>query len=386
MLLAALDPGRDALLAEPAFHRRLDLAHDVLAVPALLPYPGLEHAVAPRVEGSKSEIFELDADAPQPEAVCDGGVDVDGLARDAASLVERQRLEGAHVVHPVGELDEHDPQIAGHRHQHLAKVLGLRLGEALEPEMGQLADSVHELGDRVAEPGRDMRLGDRRVLHDVMEEGGDDRLVIEAHLREHLRHLHGMVDVGLARCAALSLVGVGAEQEGPVDPVDLRRLEVATGEAFEIADAEHVRDFSPCAPVSSDSAERKDLLRLFLGENGFRRLVQDGLVHLAVGNLAQRDHRRLVTLVLDEQGRAVGDLACALRGDEHQFESVGDFLDAVFDRDPGHVLLRRRRVQCIRGWTRVVQRRFPKPGCLFVDCRLSGRDRNALHAALRDLP
>ena len=206
--------------------------------------------MAPRIEGAEAELLQLDPDASKPEAIGDGCVDLDRFARDAAPLDERQRIEGAHVVQPVRELDEHDPQIAGHRHQHLAEVLGLRLGPALEREMGELADPVDEVGDRVAEPGRDMGLGGRGVLDDVMEQGGDDGLVIEAHLGEDPCDLDGMVYVGLAGGPALLAVGVGPEQEGTMDLLDLRRLQVGAGKAAEIADTRHLRPFNTQAPAS----------------------------------------------------------------------------------------------------------------------------------------
>ena len=55
----------------------------------------------------------------------DGRVDVTGLLRDADPPVFGQMVQGAHVVQPVGELDEDDADIVNHRQQHLAKTLGL---------------------------------------------------------------------------------------------------------------------------------------------------------------------------------------------------------------------------------------------------------------------
>ena len=245
-------------------------------------------------------------------------------------------------MQPVRELDEHDPDVTGHRHQHLAEVLGLRLGPAPEREVGELAYPVDELGDRLAELGRDLRLGGRGVLDDVVEQRGDDGFVIEAHLREDLRDLHGMLDVGFARRPVLAVVGVGAEQEGAMDRFDLCRIEVCAGKAAEVADAEHARAFSrpasappamrdasvlrgcvrswPPAPgavsgrragsrrsagtvaASSGAAEgRRLFLRLVLGEDALRRLFQDALVHHAFRDLAKRDDRRFVPLMGDEQ-------------------------------------------------------------------------------------
>ena len=167
-------------------------------MPARLLDLSLQYPVAPGVECAEAEILELDADAAKPEPIGDGSVDLDRLARDAALLADLERIQGAHVVEPVRELDEHHPDIAGHRHQHLAEVLGLDLGQTLEREVRELADSVHELGYGVAETGRDLGLRGRGILDDVVEKRGDDRLVVEAHLREDLCDLQRVVDVGLA--------------------------------------------------------------------------------------------------------------------------------------------------------------------------------------------
>ena len=61
------------------------------------------------------------------------------------------RRDRAHVVQPVGELDQDDPDVRGHRDHHLAVVLGLRLVAGLEGQPGQLGDAVDEAGDLLAE-------------------------------------------------------------------------------------------------------------------------------------------------------------------------------------------------------------------------------------------
>jgi hypothetical protein len=45
-------------------------------------------------------------------------------------------------VQAVGELDQDDPDIRGHRDHHLAVVLRLRLVAGLERQAGQLGDAV----------------------------------------------------------------------------------------------------------------------------------------------------------------------------------------------------------------------------------------------------
>jgi urocanate hydratase len=48
-------------------------------------------------------------------------------SRDAAPVRRRHRVQRAHVVQPVGELDEDDADVLRHREQHLAETLGLRV-------------------------------------------------------------------------------------------------------------------------------------------------------------------------------------------------------------------------------------------------------------------
>ena len=54
-------------------------------------------------------------------------------------------------MQPVGELDQDDPDVLGHRDHHLAVVLGLAVVAALEGDARELGHAVHELGDLLAE-------------------------------------------------------------------------------------------------------------------------------------------------------------------------------------------------------------------------------------------
>ena len=80
---------------------------------------GLEHL--------EREVLELPLHLPDPEPLGQRRVDLHRLAGDALLLLGRQAVERAHVVEAVGELDEDDPDVLGHRQQHLPDVLGLLL-------------------------------------------------------------------------------------------------------------------------------------------------------------------------------------------------------------------------------------------------------------------
>src|ERR1700756_281968 len=57
---------------------------------------------------------------------------------------------------------------------------------------------------------------------------------------------------------------------------------------------------------------------------------------VAGGDLAQREHRRLVVLEREGGLRAVGEPPGALRREQHQLEEVLDVVQAVFYGDSGH--------------------------------------------------
>ena len=175
---------------------------------------GLDHAVAVGVEGPEAEVLELLLHVVEPEPDGDGSVDLERLAGDAPSSVNLERVDGAHVVEPVGELHEHDAHVVRHREQHLAVVLGLDDIPGGRLDLGQLGDAVHQVGHFPSEVPGDALLSDRRVLHHVVEHPRDDALAVQAHADEDARDLDRMRDVGVPGRALLSAVGFRAEEIG----------------------------------------------------------------------------------------------------------------------------------------------------------------------------
>ena len=123
----------------------------------------------------------------------------------------------------IGELDQDDPDVRGHRDHHLAVVLGLSLVAALEGDPGQLRDAVDEPRDHIAKLGADVFEVGARVLDRVMQQRRADRLGVETQPRAGLRDLERVVDEPLARAAALVDVALTGEREGALDrlPVEL---------------------------------------------------------------------------------------------------------------------------------------------------------------------
>ena len=201
------DVGRHAHVAHALAH----VDEHPLEVLLALRRPGRHHlldlGVALRVQRGEGEVLELPAHLLDPEPVGQRRVDVEGLLGRAPLLPLGHDGERAHVVQPVGQLDQQDPPVVGHGDEHLAdgrRLLRL-LGVELEPV--QLGHPVDDPGHPLAEGLLDGLERQPGVLHGVVEEGGGHGLLVEAELGHDRRHGDRVRDVGLARAPELALVG-----------------------------------------------------------------------------------------------------------------------------------------------------------------------------------
>ena len=195
------------------------LPHVLLAVGAPLGDHRLDLGVLPRVQRLEREVLELPLERVDAEAVRERRVDLERLARLLHLLLLAEVLDRAQVVQPVGELDQDHPHVLGHRHDQLPVVLGLGVLAALELDPRQLGDALDELGDLVAELVLDRLQVGVRVLDDVVEERGGDRLLVEVQLGEDLRDAERVVDELLAGAALLALVRHRRERERARDQI-----------------------------------------------------------------------------------------------------------------------------------------------------------------------
>jgi hypothetical protein len=181
-----------------------------------------EIAEALRLERLEREVLELPLHLPDPEPLGQRRVDLERLAGNSLLLLGRQAVQGAHVVQAVGQLDEDDPDVLGHREEHLPDVLGLLLLVAVGAEPGELGDPVDELRHLGAEPLLDVAEAELGVLGNVMQERGLDRDEVDPELRERLRRGDRVRDVVLAGGALLACVRLDGEVERVADPGEIR--------------------------------------------------------------------------------------------------------------------------------------------------------------------
>ncbi len=216
--LDAGDADRVELVAEDA----AGLLDEGLAVgPALVDHL-LDLAVAARVQGRERQVLELPLDRVDAEPVRERRVDLERLL----GLLDLLRLghvgQRAHVVEAVGELDDEHADVARHRHDELAVVLGLVLLLAVEVDLRQLGDAVHQRAHLGAEEALDVVEAGAGVLHRVVQQGRRHRGPVEAEPGADAGAPERVGDEGLARVAQLGAVpvlgeGVRAPHRVPVD-------------------------------------------------------------------------------------------------------------------------------------------------------------------------
>ena len=156
------------------------------------------------IERREREVLELPLDGVHAQPVRQRGIDFQRLARLVLLLGDGQEPPGTRVVQPVGELDDEHPDVARHRHDHLADGLGLRGLAVLH--LVELGHPVDEGRDLLTEVGPHLLEGVGGVLDGVVQQRRAQRHRRHAELGEDRGHREGMGDVGVAALAPLPAV------------------------------------------------------------------------------------------------------------------------------------------------------------------------------------
>ena len=132
-----------------------------------------------------------------------------------------RHAERAHVMQPVGQLDDDDADVVHHRQQHLAIVLGLAVFGGEEIDLTQFGDAVDAAGNFFAEILLDIGDGDGGVFDDVVKQTGFDTDDIEAHTGEKARHGERVAHIGFTGNAPLAGVILRSKFPGVADGGDV---------------------------------------------------------------------------------------------------------------------------------------------------------------------
>ncbi len=97
------------------------------------------------MQDRERQVLEFPLDRRHPEPVRERSDHLEGFTGLARLLLRRQEPHRAHVVQPVGDLDDQNPGVPRHRDDHLADGLGL--GGVAEHDLVELGDPVDEMRD-----------------------------------------------------------------------------------------------------------------------------------------------------------------------------------------------------------------------------------------------
>lgn len=226
MFLPAADLALDLIDRQAMAQGFFDLVDDFLAIA-----PGaLDRLVdargTHRVHGLEAEVFEFDTNGMHAQPIGDGRVDFQCFLGDAPAFFAGQHFQRAHVVQPVGQLDQNHPDIPGHGHGHFLEVFRLGFGLGLEIHLGQFADPVDQFGHGFAKLRTERFLGNTGVFDHVMQHRSHQALMVHVHVGKNIGHGKRVRDIRLAASAALAVVGLFGVEVRSADQVDLVWAEV----------------------------------------------------------------------------------------------------------------------------------------------------------------
>ena len=155
----------------------------------------------------QSQVIQLCLDLGNTEPLRNGRIDVHGLPGLFFLLLRAHKLECSHVVEPVCQLDDNDPDILRHGQEHLTQIFRLHLqligGVG---QLSQLSDAIHEKGHFLAELLPDLLVCHGRILHHIMEHTRHNGLFVHLQICQDNSHPERMYDIGLTGFSALPVM------------------------------------------------------------------------------------------------------------------------------------------------------------------------------------
>ena len=164
-----------------------------------------------------AEVFEFALDGVQAEPIRQRCEQVKRFTRDFDLLVGRHRPQRTHVVQAVGDFDQDHPHVVRKREQDFAEILRLLRSIGIEYAR-HLRKPIDHLGDLGPEDA--LHIFDRvlRILHNVVQQGGDDRFDAEPDLvHDDLGYGDGMQQVRLARATTHSAMRLFRQEKSAFD-------------------------------------------------------------------------------------------------------------------------------------------------------------------------
>ena len=100
------------------------------------------------MQHSEGQVLKLPLDTLDSQSVSQRSVDVESFLGLSGRRLRAHKPPGPRVVQTIGELNQENSDVLGHRNNHLANGFGLRVVSVLD--LVELGDTIDEHGDLFA--------------------------------------------------------------------------------------------------------------------------------------------------------------------------------------------------------------------------------------------
>ena len=188
--------------------RGLNLGNYFLAVAPLTSHGSLYTACPHGVESLESKLLKLNADSIHAQPRCNRRVDIQRFAGYTATLFRCQHIQRPHIMETVGNFNQNNPQVFGHRHCHFLKIFSLGFGSTAKSDFVELAHAIDKISNGIAKLALDGGLGNSGIFDNIVQHGSHQALMVHMHFTENPRHGERVSYIGIAATTNLPVMGL----------------------------------------------------------------------------------------------------------------------------------------------------------------------------------
>ena len=208
------DARRNALRPQLRLHGGSDFLKHLLVCLAFGLDCGFDVFERCGIQVTEPQVLQFRAQFAHAQTMSYRRVQLDRLRRNPLLFVARHAPERAHVVQPVGQFDDDNPDVLHHGEEHLAHTLRLAVLAAGQIDFAEFGDAVDAARDIFAEEPPHLLESGVGILDNVVQQGRGQTDQIHLHAREDRRHLKRMEHVKLAGHPPLPRVSARAKFKG----------------------------------------------------------------------------------------------------------------------------------------------------------------------------
>ena len=131
------------------------------------------------------------------------------------------KVERAHIVQAVGQLDHKNPHVVAHGQDHFADILCLGFFFIFKADLADLGDTIDNIGHFFAKIFVQLFDGGLGVFHRIVQQTGGNSGLVKTHFGQNTGYSQRVGKVRFARKAGLPRVGGGRKHIRPLDQLQI---------------------------------------------------------------------------------------------------------------------------------------------------------------------